>query len=1008
MKQITKNLNILSLTMALLLFITISYIWYNQCKTTLIDLQKKILAAKTEDERHKIVDQLDKYYLSMSIPDSIQQRVQSEVDTLIKLLETGDLDTNFAIIDTNVYVLENQLKDVLRNAMIARICGYKQMLQALIKHAKMLANTVDIGTDNSYWCVWVTEVESFNADKAMIWLMADRAERLCTRYHLTAYADAEKYASYGLQLLQQVKDARLRLDITQRLLIILRRFRCMYDLSYPFAQREIKKADEIKYYLRANGLLFHYATTLWLAGQNHLALKNFLKMIERVEKYSIVPHISWYKKSGYLGTAKANWQLGDYDKVLSICDEVETFELDYFQKIELHNTRGMAHRNLGNYDNAEQEYNKALDIAVRSKDITNQIYVLQNLGTMCFRLTEYDKAISYYNKAMTLIQENCPQYIESRSGLLICYAEVKAAQNEIESYNHQIQQANDLIQLINLPSVKAELLRSIGRLNMKMQKYQQAYNNFEKSTMIYEDCGLLRAALETKINVVECLISLSKLKEAQNLSNEIYILATDIRDAQRKIDAIGLMAEIAWNNGNIDKAIQKSNQLIKAIESLSTLFSNVDNLTGFRQKIHNYLQNAVIYELKKGRLDSSFIKLDYIKARAAKNRLNMSSCHTSNSNDTSNFVDIEALKTQLNEKELVVNYFVTPDTVYAFVVDQENIKLLKTAIKIEELKNMVNTYIHSIHKTVAVFHDCQSDIFSTHYDSVIAVSKGLYKILFGWPDLQVRLQNTEVTYIIPDDFLFRIPFSSLTNSGEKETQFLIQQTAIVNLLGAAFLQSQRDGDVKHDFNNKRVLISVDRRLPGTDELVDCLKKRFPYAEELIIDKPDIKEEDILLKLNQGYAIYIFLGHSAANTKLPDLSFFELTAISRADLSPTTIKISLADLKNIDWCHAEMVFLIGCETAKGKTYRGTGLASIQQGILTCGAKKVLASLWKIDANQTNYQIINFLKSWKEKMCPAIALQDIQIKKIQSLQNDKYYKKPHPYFWGSLTLSQSLTY
>jgi len=414
------------------------------------------------------------------------------------------------------------------------------------------------------------------------------------------------------------------------------------------------------------------------------------------------------------------------------------------------------------------------------------------------------------------------------------------------------------------------------------------------------------------------------------------------------------------------------------------------------------LQKAFLYELKKDRLYSAFIKLDYMKARALKNP----NRNSNNKNDTDNrvsyYTDIEKLKAQLNEKQLLINYFVTPDTLYAFVLDRENLKLFRKAIDIKELHRLTNVYVNSIDETIQVFSKHQPSMLVAHYDSVTVLGNKLYDTILGWSEMQTYLQNVDITYIIPDDILYGIPFSCLVQSDKNTSQFLIQQTAIINLPSAMLLQSKKDKKVETSVKEKRVLCSIDWRLPGAQKMFNFIKTKFPSVEKLTLNKPVIEKKDVLLKLNQDYDVYIFVGHSVSNTRLPDLSFFELTVNNQVDSAATRIAITLEDFQKINWTHAEKVFLFGCETATGKVYKGTGLAGLQQGIMLSGAQEVLASLWKIDANQTKSQIIKYFESLSQYKNSALALQDMQIKTILDLQNDNYYKGAHPYIWGSYSL------
>ena len=149
---------------------------------------------------------------------------------------------------------------------------------------------------------------------------------------------------------------------------------------------------------------------------------------------------------------------------------------------------------------------------------------------------------------------------------------------------------------------------------------------------------------------------------------------------------------------------------------------------------------------------------------------------------------------------------------------------------------------------------------------------------------------------------------------------LINQTAVVTLPGAIVLQSRQDKPLRDNLYTKKVLISADRRFAGTETLIRFVKSSYPLAKELIIEKEIINKEDILSELNKNYDIYILVGHSGANTKLPDLSFFEVSAMSTIDSTSKTVEVTLEDFKKINWSQAELVFLVGCETAMGKINR----------------------------------------------------------------------------------------
>jgi len=606
----------------------------------LLKLQKKAAVAKTGEERQSILEQLDKYYLTLSIPDSVRQHVQNEVDSLINLQE-NELDTSVSITKDNIYDVENQLKKTIRHTKIAKILGKGRVFKKLIKEAKKIAATVDSSTNNKYWCIWVEKVANFDSSKAMIWLLAYKADLLCREFSTNESLVSEKYGAFALQLAEQTNDARLQLDINQRLFYVLYRLRELYDLSYPYAKRGIQNASGIKYHLRTIGFLHNYAEALFMAGRVNEALNIYKEIILTADKYHQIPDMSWYEKNGKIGAAKTNCELGNYEQTLSLCNNVEQLKLNHHQKIQLYNYRANAHRNLGNYDMAKENYDKSLALCVGDSKRYMKIIVLKNLAELYHYLTEYDKANMYFSKAMNQHEKYDSQNIVRKIRLLINFAATKAAQNKIDEFNQLTKEANNLIKPINVPSLQAQLLRSLGRMNIGLSKYDLAYNAFERSISVYEKYGLFSAALETKCDLVDCLSGLAKYKQANELLDNILESAKKIHDEQRIIDALGKKAEIANKQGKLNDAIEFSNQLINEIESLSARFTDSDNLIYYRQKIHAYLQNAVYYEIQKGRKDSAFIKLDYMKARALKNRKRAENNKYSTESGYTYFMDID-------------------------------------------------------------------------------------------------------------------------------------------------------------------------------------------------------------------------------------------------------------------------------------------------------------------------------------------------------------------------------
>lgn len=90
---------------------------------------------------------------------------------------------------------------------------------------------------------------------------------------------------------------------------------------------------------------------------------------------------------------------------------------------------------------------------------------------------------------------------------------------------------------------------------------------------------------------------------------------------------------------------------------------------------------------------------------------------------------------------------------------------------------------------------------------------------------------------------------------------------------------------------------------------------------------------------------------------------------------------------------ELLILSACQTAKGDKRSALGIAGMA---VQAGSKNILASQWLVDSKATTQLITVFYQGLNNELSNAEALQQAQIKLIDSKQYS------HPYYWGAFTL------
>jgi CHAT domain-containing protein len=90
-------------------------------------------------------------------------------------------------------------------------------------------------------------------------------------------------------------------------------------------------------------------------------------------------------------------------------------------------------------------------------------------------------------------------------------------------------------------------------------------------------------------------------------------------------------------------------------------------------------------------------------------------------------------------------------------------------------------------------------------------------------------------------------------------------------------------------------------------------------------------------------------------------------------------------------------LSACSTALGKPVKGEGLVGIVRGFMYAGAKRVLASLWKVDDDATAELMSHFYAEMlKKNRSPAAALQQAQ---LAMWHEDRW--RP-PFYWAAFVM------
>ncbi|MEA2692954.1 MAG: hypothetical protein QOJ16_2341, partial [Acidobacteriota bacterium] len=185
------------------------------------------------------------------------------------------------------------------------------------------------------------------------------------------------------------------------------------------------------------------------------------------------------------------------------------------------------------------------------------------------------------------------------------------------------------------------------------------------------------------------------------------------------------------------------------------------------------------------------------------------------------------------------------------------------------------------------------------------------------------------------------------------------------------------------------------RLPATRREAESIAALVPPGEALLALDFEASRETALAPGLARYRAVHFATHGVIDAREPRLSGLVLSLVG-ADGQPREGFLGLPDIYNLE-LGADLVVLSGCETALGREVRGEGLVGLTRGFFYAGARRVVASLWRVEDRATAELMARFYRALLTAgRSPAAALRQAQL----AIRAERRWREP--YFWAPFVL------
>ena len=335
--------------------------------------------------------------------------------------------------------------------------------------------------------------------------------------------------------------------------------------------------------------------------------------------------------------------------------------------------------------------------------------------------------------------------------------------------------------------------------------------------------------------------------------------------------------------------------------------------------------------------------------------------------------NIELWTQQAKQGEAILEYYVSTDSIYSFLLIDGDIHFnVSTYNKLE-----VEKYFSSLSSGGSIIKQQ-------------ALSAKILDVLLPYMD-----SITSLT-IIPDGFLLSLPFEALQlESGS----YLVEKLNISYSYSFNFLAPEQKSTAKNflgvaiDYDSKELREDTiwEGRVPSALLFaIDEVEKANAISGGIVLKNEEATISNFYNSLDEKDILH-FAMHSRLEEDYPDQS----SLIFYSDSSDYFLTASeIYDLE-ID---ADLTVLSACNTAVGEFNVGDGVRSLTRSFIHAGSKSVLTSLWESIDVSTNKIVEDFYINIKEGLPKDQALRTA---KLNFLQN-AHPSQRHPKYWAHLII------
>ncbi|MFQ5604350.1 MAG: CHAT domain-containing protein [bacterium] len=822
---------------------------------------------------------------------------------------------------------------------------------------------------------------------------------------------ALKYLHDALKMTQEIGDKDKESDTLNNLTRIY-----WYSSNYRQALDAAKRAYAIEQRL---GKKPGQASNLNYMGIMYAQLGDYSMALEYYEQaQDLYEEIGNRGSAGicYGNNAGVQLILGNEQKALTLLKDAISIAKEQgsgWRNVETNYTivMGDVFKNLGQFDEALDQYNQALQIVEELKTEEHQVSnLLGKIGGIYQKLGAYPKALEFYQQALSINMRLFKEALKAENLLSIgsLYLDMKENANAELAYEKALNIARKLnqIELVwKAESGLARIFQNQGRRLEAVGKYKLAIESIEsirgKLRLEQEKAGYIKDKVAVYASLIGLLADLHQQHPDKGYDSEAFHYVERMK-ARTLLDIV-YQGRIFHNLAEIPPDFMQRYLLNEKELEQKHLDLSIE-LAKEEQKENRELIRSLNNEIKKLQREKAQL-LKEIRERYPKYyRLTNPRILTAD----------QVQQEILTDGQVLLEYLVGEKSIFIWALTKKEMKFQTIALTRAELEDRLARISPLFLKEKA-----PADIRIDHRWANIRPNLlyELYKTLMQKPLAEILKPGTELI-VVPDDILHYFPFEILvSNFNRQEVHYLVEKHAISYAASASLLsrELQIPGQKNQNllaFGNPEfsrdqsegILDWVNSLVPFKSVLRGGQFEPLPHAELEVKAIAENFQNPLILTGAEA-------SEKAFKARAPNYGFLHLATHNISDdKQPMYSKIILAqteqqsedgylqtyEVYNLR-LHAELVVLSGCNTGLGKLSRGEGLIGMTRAFQYAGVPSLVVSLWPVNDESTAELMKYFYRNIKAGLPKNRALQKAKIELIHA--NDW---RRDPFYWGAFVL------